>query len=124
MLLYFMLGCGDQPSEGTPVESPKEEVVQNAVQQETTDKKEEPKKEKWLKKDENSDPKYMNIQQLSTSTSPQRTFGSWFCLAASMSCIMSLRSVNCARLFFHLCPFRLMCICSPRILLIIVNILQ
>lgn len=65
MLLYFMLGCGDQPStENAPVEAPKEDVVQKSAQQETTEKttsnKETPKKDTWRKKDENSDPQYMS----------------------------------------------------------------
>ena len=65
MLLYFMLGCGDQPStENAPVEAPKEDVVQKSAQQETTEKttsnKEAPKKDTWRKKDENSDPQYMS----------------------------------------------------------------
>ena len=65
MLLYFMLGCGDQPSsENIPVESPKEGVVQNSVGQKTTDraieKKDAPQKGTRLKKDENSDPQYIS----------------------------------------------------------------
>ena len=65
MILFFMLGCGDQSSsENTPAEVLKEEVVQKSIQQESTnkatDKKEDPKKEQWLKKDDNSDPQYMS----------------------------------------------------------------
>ena len=58
------------------------------------------------------EPRYGNCRQLSTSSSPHRTFGNLSCCSSSFASLISRFSVRLARCLCHLCLFRRMCVFS------------